>query len=117
MRFPKTTDFTSKLSKGYSWCRRVIAAAEFEVVIDESPLTVRSPEVMVTSAALARANPARLRGQDVRLATPTTLIHYRLIDGAYENFGEFSGEMVFRLDGSPITLDLDALTTDRAQTL
>lgn len=46
-----------------------------------------------------------------------SLTIYRLIDGAYELFGELTGTVTVELDGTPITLELDALTTNRAQKL
>ncbi|RSD25843.1 Uma2 family endonuclease [Amycolatopsis eburnea] len=51
----------------------------------------------------------------VDLDSPVSLITYRLIDGDYENFGEFSGVAELDFAGTPLTIDLDALTTRRAQ--
>ncbi|UOX87026.1 Uma2 family endonuclease [Amycolatopsis sp. FBCC-B4732] len=51
----------------------------------------------------------------VDLDSPVTLITYRLIEGDYENFGEFSGVADLDFAGTPLTLDLNALTTRRAQ--
>ncbi len=51
----------------------------------------------------------------VDLDSPVTLITYRLIEGDYENFGEFSGVAELDFAGTPLTLDLNALTTRRAQ--
>ncbi|OOC07317.1 hypothetical protein B0293_09265 [Amycolatopsis azurea DSM 43854] len=38
-----------------------------------------------------------------------------LVDGEYENFGEHTGKVSLDFDGTPLTLDLDALTTRHAQ--
>lgn len=43
------------------------AADEVEVIIEETPLTVRSPDVIVTSTKLFDENPPRFRAADVRL--------------------------------------------------
>ncbi|HEY4019605.1 MAG TPA: Uma2 family endonuclease [Pseudonocardiaceae bacterium] len=49
----------------------------------------------------------------VDLDAPVSLIRYQLIDGDYELLGEHTGTVSGELDGSPITLDLTALTTRR----
>ncbi|WP_414936335.1 Uma2 family endonuclease [Amycolatopsis sp. cmx-11-51] len=51
----------------------------------------------------------------VDLDAPASMITYRLVDGEYENFGEHTGKVSLDFDGTPLTLDLDALTTRRAQ--
>jgi Uma2 family endonuclease len=51
----------------------------------------------------------------VDLDQPATLTRFHLIDGAYELFGEHAGMVTVDIDDAPITLDLDALTTRRAQ--
>lgn len=51
----------------------------------------------------------------VDLDDPVSMTTYRLIDGHYENFGEFSGQATLDLAGSPISLDLAALTSSRAR--
>ncbi|RSN20951.1 Uma2 family endonuclease [Streptomyces sp. WAC 05977] len=51
----------------------------------------------------------------VDLEEPASMTTYRLIDGEYENFGEHTGKVSLDLDGTPLTLDLDALTTRHAQ--
>lgn len=51
----------------------------------------------------------------VDLDAPNSMITYRLVEGEYENFGEFSGVAELEFAGAPITIDLDALTTRRAQ--
>ncbi|MEU4518686.1 Uma2 family endonuclease [Amycolatopsis sp. NPDC024027] len=51
----------------------------------------------------------------VDLDSPISMITYRLIEGEYENFGEFSGVAELEFAGSPLTIDLNALTTRRAQ--
>lgn len=53
----------------------------------------------------------------VDLDAPTSLTIYRLIDGAYELFGELTGTVTVEIDDMPVTLELDALTTSRAQKL
>jgi Uma2 family endonuclease len=44
------------------------AVSEVDVVLAEHPLTIRSPDVVVTSAEVADSNPARCRATDVHLA-------------------------------------------------
>ncbi|WIX87014.1 Uma2 family endonuclease [Amycolatopsis sp. DG1A-15b] len=51
----------------------------------------------------------------VDLDSPLSMITYRLIEGEYENFGEFSGVAELEFAGTPLTIDLNALTTRRAQ--
>ncbi|MFK0246776.1 Uma2 family endonuclease [Amycolatopsis azurea] len=51
----------------------------------------------------------------VDLDDPASMVTYRLVDGEYENFGEHTGKVSFDFDGTPLTLDLDALTTRHAQ--
>lgn len=51
----------------------------------------------------------------VDLDAPASMVTYRLVDGKYENFGEHTGKVSLDFDGTPLTLDLDALTTRRAQ--
>ncbi|OXM46210.1 Uma2 family endonuclease [Amycolatopsis alba] len=51
----------------------------------------------------------------VDLEDPASMVTYRLVDGEYENFGEHTGKVSFDFDGTPLTLDLDALTTRHAQ--
>jgi Uma2 family endonuclease len=122
-----------------------------EVILAEEPLTIRAPDVLVTSTAVAEANPARFRPQDVVLAVevlstgsvrtdrvtkfaeyaeagivhywivdltpPANLLAYRVIDGVDELSGEYAATSELDLDGTAITLDLDALTATRAQRL
>ena len=125
------------------------ALSEVDLIITEHPLTVRAPDVLVTSTALADTNPARYRPEDVSLTVevlsegsvrtdrvmkvaeyaeagirhywivdldpPVSLTAYHLIDQDYELFGEHTGTTTLHLDDTPITLDLTALTTSRAQ--
>lgn len=51
----------------------------------------------------------------VDLDAPTSMITYRLVDGDYENFGEHTGKVTLDFEGTSLALDLDALTTRRAQ--
>jgi Uma2 family endonuclease len=51
----------------------------------------------------------------VDLDPPVSMIAYRLIDEDYENFGEFSGVAELQFAGAELTIDLNALTTRRAQ--
>ncbi|KFU81131.1 Endonuclease, Uma2 family (restriction endonuclease fold) [Amycolatopsis lurida] len=51
----------------------------------------------------------------VDLEEPASMTTYRLIDGEYENFGEHTGKVSLDFDGTPLTFDLDALTTRHAQ--
>lgn len=51
----------------------------------------------------------------VDLDSPTSMITYRLVDGDYENFGEHTGKVTLEFEGTSLDLDLDALTTRRAQ--
>jgi Uma2 family endonuclease len=51
----------------------------------------------------------------VDLQPPVSLTAYHLIDQDYEHFGEHTGTATLDLQGTPITLDLTALTTSRAQ--
>ncbi|WP_410601730.1 Uma2 family endonuclease [Amycolatopsis sp. lyj-90] len=51
----------------------------------------------------------------VDLDDPASMVTYRLVDGEYENFGEHTGKVNLDFDGTPLTLDLDALTTRHAQ--
>ncbi|MFD9892045.1 Uma2 family endonuclease [Amycolatopsis sp. NPDC059027] len=53
----------------------------------------------------------------VDLDDPVSMITYRLVEGEYENFGEHSGAAELDFEGTPITIDLNALTTPRAQRL
>nr|WP_240617170.1 Uma2 family endonuclease [Nocardioides speluncae] len=46
----------------------LIALPEVDVLITESPLTVRAPDVVVTTKAAVEANPPRLAVADIRLA-------------------------------------------------
>lgn len=51
----------------------------------------------------------------VDLDSPTSMVTYRLVDGEYENFGEHTGKVSLEFEGTSLDLDLDALTTRRAQ--
>ncbi|HEY3472734.1 MAG TPA: Uma2 family endonuclease [Amycolatopsis sp.] len=51
----------------------------------------------------------------VDLDPPVSLITYRLVEEDYEDFGEFSGVAELEFAGSGLVIDLDALTTRRAQ--
>jgi Uma2 family endonuclease len=51
----------------------------------------------------------------VDLDPPISMITYCLVDEDYENFGEQSGVAELGFDGVTLTIDLDALTTRRAQ--
>ncbi|GAA4542858.1 Uma2 family endonuclease [Amycolatopsis samaneae] len=127
------------------------AFSEVEVVIHESPVTVRVPDVVVAPSRLVDEDTARLGADDVSLVIevlsegtrrtdrvtkfseysevgiehywivdlddPVSMITYRLIDGEYENFGEHSGVAELDFAGTPVTIDLDALTSARAQRL
>lgn len=46
----------------------------------------------------------------IDLDRPTTLLAYRLVEGAYQLSGEHSGTAVLDVAGHRITIDLDALT-------
>ncbi|MGW3997304.1 Uma2 family endonuclease [Amycolatopsis sp. NPDC004772] len=95
------------------------ALSGVEMVVSAAPLTVRVPDVLVAPSSLVETNPARLDAGDVRLVVEVlsegTRRTDRLIEGDYENFGEFSGVAEIEFAGSPLTIDLDALTTRRAQ--
>ncbi len=47
----------------------------------------------------------------VDLGSPTSLLAYTLVNGNYELSGEHTGTVTLDVDGHPVTLDLDALTT------
>jgi Uma2 family endonuclease len=51
----------------------------------------------------------------VDLDPPVSMITYRLVDEDYEDFGEFSGLAELEFAGAPLVINLDALTTRRAQ--
>ncbi|WP_326956337.1 Uma2 family endonuclease [Amycolatopsis sp. NBC_01286] len=51
----------------------------------------------------------------VDLDPPISMITYRLVDEDYENFGEQSGIAELDFGGHALTIDLNALTTRRAQ--
>jgi Uma2 family endonuclease len=53
----------------------------------------------------------------VDLDPPTTLTAFRLVDDAYERAGEHTGVATLEVADAPITLDLGALTTPKAQRL
>jgi Uma2 family endonuclease len=53
----------------------------------------------------------------VDLDSPVSMITYRLVDEDYENFGEFSGAAELEFAGTALAIDLNALTTRRAQRL
>ncbi|RSN58684.1 Uma2 family endonuclease [Amycolatopsis sp. WAC 04182] len=125
----------------------LVALARVELLLAEEPLTIRVPDVLVTS--LTELNVRRASPTDVRLVIevlsegtvrtdrvtkfseyaevgiehywivdledPASMTTYRLIDGEYENFGEHTGKVSLDFDGTPLTLDLDALTTRHAQ--
>ncbi|MEC3980533.1 Uma2 family endonuclease [Amycolatopsis sp. H20-H5] len=127
------------------------ALSEVDVVLVETPLTVRAPDVMITETVWADKNPARYHAGDVRLAievlsegsvrtdkvtkfseyaevgiehywivdldAPASITTYALIDGEYEDFGEHAGVVNLEFAGAPLVLDLNALTTARAQRL
>ncbi|MBN9745853.1 Uma2 family endonuclease [Amycolatopsis sp. A1MSW2902] len=130
-------------------CPEMSAGAEAELLLCESPLTIRVPDVVVTSAEVAESNPARIAAADAELVIevlspgtkhvdqgaklfeyadagiehywivdldpPVSMIAYRLIDGDYENFGEYSGTVELEVAGAPVKLDLSALVDPRAQ--
>ncbi|WP_370932593.1 Uma2 family endonuclease [Amycolatopsis sp. cg13] len=48
-------------------CPEMSAGAEAELLLCESPLTIRVPDVVVTSAEVAEANPARIAAADAEL--------------------------------------------------
>lgn len=56
------------------------ALAEVEVVLSDDPLTIRVPDVMVTSTAVYDGNPARYRAADVRLVIEVLSEGSRRID-------------------------------------
>ncbi|HWD03077.1 MAG TPA: Uma2 family endonuclease [Amycolatopsis sp.] len=127
------------------------AVGEVELLLTEAPPTVRVPDVLVTPAAVAERNPARVRAEEavvaieilsegtkrtdqvtkhfeyadagiehywiVDLDAPVSMITYRLVNGDYENFGEFSGKAELEVAGTPVVIDLDALVAGRAQKL
>lgn len=47
---------------------QLCALSEVDLIISERPLTVRSPDVLITTTALADTNPARYHPRDVLLA-------------------------------------------------
>lgn len=53
----------------------------------------------------------------VDLDSPVSMVTYRLVDEDYENFGEFSGVAELEFAGTPVVIDLNALTTRQAQRL
>jgi len=127
----------------------LMALAEAELLISERPVTVRSPDVLVTSTELVETNPARYQADELRLVVevlsegsrrtdrvtkfseyaeagierywivdldpPVSLITYGLIEEDYEDFGEQTGLAELEIAGTAVTIDLNALTTRRAQ--
>ncbi|MBE1581047.1 Uma2 family endonuclease [Amycolatopsis roodepoortensis] len=125
----------------------LVALAGVELLLAEEPLSIRVPDVLVTSST--ELNVRRSSPEDVRLVIevlsegtvrtdrvtkfseyaevgiehywivdleePASMTTYRLIDGEYENFGEHTGKVSLDFDGTPLELDLDALTTRHAQ--
>ncbi|WP_199191574.1 Uma2 family endonuclease [Amycolatopsis sp. CA-126428] len=125
------------------------AWSEVEVVIAETPLTVRVPDVVVARTKVMETNPARLQAGDVRMVVevlsegsrrtdrvtkfseyaeagidhywivdldpPISMVTYQLVDEDYEDFGEQSGVAELEFAGAELTIDLNALTTPRAQ--
>lgn len=130
---------------------QLCAICAVDVIIAEHPLTVRAPDVIVTSTALADTNPLRIDAADVQLvvevlaegsvrtdrvmklveyaeagiehywivdlAEPANITTYRLRGATYQKLGEHTGTQVLDLDGSTIALDINALTSSRAQRL
>lgn len=131
--------------------RELSAIAEVDLIVAKDPLTVRAPDVVVASTAIADGNPARYESADVRLvlevlslgsvrtdrvmkfseyaeagipqywlvdlAPPVSLSAYALAGDRYESSGEYTGWAQVSLDTAHISIDLDALTTSRAQRL
>lgn len=131
--------------------RELSAITEVDLIVAKNPLTVRAPDVLVASTAVAGSNPPRYEPADVRmvlevlspgsvrtdrvtkfseyaetgipyywlvdLAAPVSLSTYTLIGGGYESAGEYTGRAQVPIDATDISIDLDALTTSRAQRL
>ncbi len=125
------------------------ALIEVGVVVAESPLTARIPDVVVVDSDLVATNPPHFDGGDIRLAIevlsdgtrrvdrvmkfaeyaeagierywivdldePVTLTAFGLVKDAYEKTAELTEIATLEFDGRRITLDLDALTTAKAQ--
>lgn len=125
------------------------AWSEAEMIVGQTPLTVRVPDVVVARTEIMDSSPARVPADAAQLVievlsegtgrtdrvtkfseyaevgiehywivdldAPASMITYRLVDGEYENFGEHTGKVSLDFEGASLTLDLDALTTRRAQ--
>ncbi len=89
------------------------ALQQVEMVVGVSPLTVRVPDVLVVPAALVETNPARSSVGDVRLVIEVLSEVTKRTD----QVTKFSGAAELEFAGTALAIDLNALTTRRAQRL
>ncbi|KXP00522.1 Uncharacterized protein conserved in cyanobacteria (plasmid) [Tsukamurella tyrosinosolvens] len=92
--------------------RRLAPLAEVDVVLTREPLTVRIPDIVVADSAVVDANPARLTGQDVRLAVEVLSAGTRRVDRVMK-FAEYAEAGIQHY----WIVDLDPPTSLRAFTL
>lgn len=90
----------------------LIALAEVEVVLAGSPLTIRVPDVTVTSTAVFDGNPPRYRADDVSLVVEVLSEGTRRIDRVLKS-SEYADSGI----GQYWIVDLDAPTTVTAHVL
>jgi len=88
------------------------ALAEVEVLLFEVPLTVRVPDVLVTTEATVRANPPRLRPSDLRLVVEVTSLGSRRMDQVMKRseYAEAGIPAYWVIDADPLTLTAYQLT-------
>ena len=90
----------------------LIALAEVEVVLNDAPLTIRAPDVTVTSTAVFEGNPPRYRAPDVSLVVEVLSEGTRRVDRVLKA-SEYADAGI----GQYWIVDLDAPTTLTAHVL
>ncbi|MBW0105001.1 Uma2 family endonuclease [Pseudonocardia sp. KRD291] len=90
----------------------LIALAEVEVVLSDAPLTIRVPDVTVTSTAVFDGNPPRYRADDVSLVVEVLSEGTRRVDRVLKS-SEYADAGI----GQYWIVDLDAPTTLTAYVL
>ena len=90
----------------------LIALAEVEVVLIDAPLTIRAPDVTITSTAVFEGNPPRYRATDVSLVVEVLSEGTRRVDRVLKS-SEYADAGI----GQYWIVDLDAPTTLTAYVL
>ena len=94
--------------------QNLTTAADMDIVLSQSPLTVRAPDVIVTHASAYETNPSRFGASEILLVVEVVSTGSRRTDRVMKmnEYAEAGISEYWILDGDPLTLSAHALQAD-----